>query len=753
MKSEKHISPLAVLLIYMAASMLVWTLQCSLLQNVLGMDILETIMWGAQMALGHAKHPPLSGWIGYLVSAASGYADWSMYMLCQVCIVSGVLFVYALARQRWDEYRSAVAAMLLYFLHYYTPSDMKFSTYFVEMALAPAAAYFLYTAVTTDNPLRWAAFGLASGLGILNKYSFGLFMLAFAIAFLSNRDARRKLATSGPYLAMAVFAITISPHVVWLAGNDFICFGHGTGRVENDWTWDQPFVSTGTALYPFAMELLALVLAWLPARKSAKRTQEGTVFLVPSLVVSIVPPLALIILTMTGNAVVMLWFCTMASWTGIAMVAMWPFEIDRGMFHRMFIWLLAFTAAMVIGTTLDLLYRTSYRLHTEPMAIVQPAIEYWNSVRPGEKVPAVVGTRWFACVIENYTPERIPACESKDITSWNLHKDVILRDGALLIGNAEDFRQFEQWTGRKVKLEKRKFKFKSLLGKEKERSIMFGIFDGEKNLVREEPAVRLWQGDAPLARGANDADIPTLTPFVPAEPNGTAVLVLPGGGYRMLARHEGPELAKYLALHGVTAFVLKYRLGSDGYRHPAMLLDATRAMRTIRAMAGKYGIRPDCVGVMGSSAGGHLAATLMTNCDAGRPDDADSVERESSRPDFGMLCYPVISMTPPLTHEGSRKMLLGDVDNAEAAKMSADLNVTEKTPKCFIWHTSMDQAVPPDNSIAFYSALRRNNVPCELHIYQNGRHGQGLKDVYPYKNALPWADAMTSWMKINGLLP
>lgn len=265
-----------------------------------------------------------------------------------------------------------------------------------------------------------------------------------------------------------------------------------------------------------------------------------------------------------------------------------------------------------------------------------------------------------------------------------------------------------------------------------------------------EPIV-LFPGGAPGALGDKDADIPTLTPYLPEKPNGTAVVICPGGGYGGLAQHEGRDYAVFLKEQGISGFVLKYRLGSKGYRHPAMLQDATRALRYVRANADKYGIKPNAIGIMGSSAGGHLASTLLTHFDAGKPDASDPVEKVSSRPDFGILCYAVISMEK-YGHGGSRKNLLGDNPSPELIKdLSNELQVTAQTPPCFIWHTWEDKGVRIFNSLLFAEALEAKNVPFDLHVYQKGGHGMGLGDrKYPYANRHPWTNDLIYWLKANG---
>ncbi len=270
----------------------------------------------------------------------------------------------------------------------------------------------------------------------------------------------------------------------------------------------------------------------------------------------------------------------------------------------------------------------------------------------------------------------------------------------------------------------------------------------------------LWPHEAPGALGSTPFDIPTLTPFVPepAKATGAAMVICPGGGYGGLAAHEGAGYAEWLAENGVTAFVLEYRLGSHGYRHPAMLWDAARAVRYVRANCAKWGgVDPKRIGIMGSSAGGHLASTLLTHFDGGQPEAADPIDRASSRPDLGILCYPVISMEDLNTHNGSRDNLLGENPAQELAEnLSNEKQVRNQTPPCFIFHTWEDGAVKVENSIDFARALREHGVAFDLHVYQKGGHGMGLgKDetdpANPSKHH-PWANDCLYWLSAQGFV-
>jgi len=265
----------------------------------------------------------------------------------------------------------------------------------------------------------------------------------------------------------------------------------------------------------------------------------------------------------------------------------------------------------------------------------------------------------------------------------------------------------------------------------------------------------LWPDGAPGALGTADKDIPTLAPFLPdpAKATGAAVVICPGGGYSQLAAHEGADYARFLNEQGVAGFVLKYRLGSGGYRHPIMLQDAARAVRIVRARAGEWHVDPKQIGIMGSSAGGHLASTLLTHYDAGDTNSPDVIERQSSRPDFGILCYAVITMGQ-FTHQGSKNNLLGRDPSPELVRsLSNELQVTRDTPPCFIWHTWEDTAVPVENSLQFAAALRQAGVRFDLHLYQKGGHGMGLgTNTWDPARRHPWSGDLVFWLKAQGFV-
>jgi len=255
----------------------------------------------------------------------------------------------------------------------------------------------------------------------------------------------------------------------------------------------------------------------------------------------------------------------------------------------------------------------------------------------------------------------------------------------------------------------------------------------------------LWPGGAPGALGTAPDDMPKVDVYLPKE-NTThmGVIVAPGGGYQHLAwAKEGTDVALWLNAHGVAAFVLQYRLGPK-YHHPIELGDAQRALRLVRSRAAEYGI--DKLGMWGFSAGGHLTATAGTHYDAGDPAAADPMERQTSRPDFLVLCYAVITLQKPYAHPGSLKYLLGDnPDPATEALLSDELHVTAQTPPTFIYATSDDKTVPVSNSVLFYQALVNAKVPVEMHLFEHGPHGTGLAQSYPALRA--WPDLLWTWLQ------
>lgn len=266
----------------------------------------------------------------------------------------------------------------------------------------------------------------------------------------------------------------------------------------------------------------------------------------------------------------------------------------------------------------------------------------------------------------------------------------------------------------------------------------------------------LWPNGAPQAKGDADGDRPSITIYLPPKETatGAAVVICPGGGYGHLAiDHEGHQIARWLNSFGVAGFILKYRHRNSGagYGHPVPLMDAQRAISMVRARAAEFEVDPARIGILGFSAGGHLASTAATHFHTGRTDTDDAIDRVSCRPDFAVLVYPVISLTEWFTHVGSRTNLLGRDGDAELIRqLSNELHVTPQTPPTFLLHTNEDTAVPAENSVYFYLALRKAKVPAELHIYEKGQHGVGLGAAAGAVGT--WPRRCEEWMRGRGLL-
>jgi enterochelin esterase-like enzyme/acetyl esterase/lipase len=262
----------------------------------------------------------------------------------------------------------------------------------------------------------------------------------------------------------------------------------------------------------------------------------------------------------------------------------------------------------------------------------------------------------------------------------------------------------------------------------------------------------LWAEGAPGALGQEPKDIPTLSVSTveSASPTG-ALIICPGGGYGGLAiDHEGHQIVEWAKSMGLAAALCEYRHRGRGYGHPAPLIDAQRAIRLVRSNAARWNIDPKRIGIIGFSAGGHLVSTVITRFDDGDENASDPAARESSRPDFAILCYPVISMGSTFTHRGSEVNLLGEAASKETLKEFAnELHVRPDTPPTFLFHTLEDTVVPPQNALVFYHAMVDKKVPGELHIYQQGPHGVGLARSIP--GTSDWPAACQRWLTNLGM--
>ncbi len=271
--------------------------------------------------------------------------------------------------------------------------------------------------------------------------------------------------------------------------------------------------------------------------------------------------------------------------------------------------------------------------------------------------------------------------------------------------------------------------------------------------------LRLWPDTAPEATANEPSDIPVIHLYRVESTEPTAgVVIFPGGGYGNLAMdHEGEQFAAWFNKMGMTAAICVYRHrgnggnGGKGYGHPAPMLDAQRAIRTLKANASRWNLKADKIGIIGFSAGGHLASTVSTRHDGGDPNSEDPVEQVTCRPDFAILAYPVISLGTQFAHGGSRRNLLGDTPDPELlASLTNETQVNASTPPTFLFHTLEDTAVPVENSIQYYLALRAAKVPAEMHLFERGRHGVGLgKDL---QGVQKWPELCKAWLRLHEII-
>lgn len=286
------------------------------------------------------------------------------------------------------------------------------------------------------------------------------------------------------------------------------------------------------------------------------------------------------------------------------------------------------------------------------------------------------------------------------------------------------------------------------------KTLIILIFLSHIILAQDTLKLYLWIEGAPLAQGTDELDKPSVTVWFPAKEKatGAAVIICPGGGYVTLALdHEGKQVAKWYNEMGITAIVLRYRYGTwdhKKYQHPAPFLDVSRAMRLVRSKSKEWKINPEKIGIMGFSAGGHLASCLATMWDGGNPKATNAIDKMSSKPNFLALVYPVITFRTKHAFTFGRGVLLGDNASKELIdSMSTEMRVTTNTPPTFIMYTDEDD-INAMNGILFYSALKENKVPAELHIYERGAHGYGL---YPKDDRIAdWTERLKNWLRNRG---
>lgn len=457
-----------------------WILQYALLQKMVGLDVVEAVTWGLQGDVwGNVKHPPLSGWVALFFYRLCGGADWGLYLAAQVCVWIGILFTWRLARLFWDEYRAVTAAFLLCFMYYYVPSPMKFSTYFVEMALMPAIAWAFFRAMRRKDISSYVLLGIFCALGVLNKYSIGLLFLSIAAAALLEPEYRKELATCRPWLALLTFLAVISPHLHYLFTHDFSCISHMGHRMVETHSWYDPLLVFITAAAPAACAALVLSAAFLFRRgKSEPAVPDRQVFRW-SLIFCALPGVIFLAASLCGENIIMLWFSSLASFTGIMVVAACPRRIDEKVFRNLCCFFAIYMIVWFIGTGHQLLFNSTHRAHTESRAITEPALDFWVRESGGKPLRLVVGDRWYGGIMVLYSGLSPRLCEIHEELGEHWRRgflDKIDAEGALVIGSrVENFaafvKAFQEKSGYTIDLSRRiTYTYKAPFGKRRKRS-------------------------------------------------------------------------------------------------------------------------------------------------------------------------------------------------------------------------------------------------------------------------------------------
>ncbi len=446
------------LAVFLVFTVVLWSLQSAFLKNILSLDTVESVCWGAQMQLGYYKHPPLAAWIAYVASLLTFHSDWILYFLNHACLAVGAWYVYLLAGCFFDKRRAAASALLLYFLHYYNPSPAVFCPNPIQVCLQPVMAYCFYMAIRDGRWKHWLLLGLFSGLAFLGKYSAGLLLMAMFIGMCFHKNARKRFFEAGPWGAFAVFCIVVSPHIVWLVQHDFICLKYVDGSVGDTPPWFFLPLAIVTALYPILLQtgvMLFTKLDYLPLitkkqlpcsrpagfcilqhYKRSFRFCPDREALYWSAFFTGLPALLLVLIPVFGGNVVMTWFSTMASWTGMFVLALLPCYLTKDMFRKLYFLAIVVTLFIFAGTSLDLLIRTRPRIHLEPELLTERADMFWKTRTGGKEIPCVFGDRWLANTLEHYLPYHPVSIANKDTVHLARAKqDGTLSNGVLVISD------------------------------------------------------------------------------------------------------------------------------------------------------------------------------------------------------------------------------------------------------------------------------------------------------------------------------
>lgn len=366
--------PGACLAWFCSISAVLWALQSALQKNILPNDAVESVCWGAKFQLGYFKHPPLAAWISYLTAELTGHYDFFQYLLDSAFTMIGVWFVYKLAREFFDKKYAAISALVLLFVHYYTPPLLVFCPNSIQFAFQPIMAFLFYRAVRDDKLHVWLLFGLISGLAFLGKYSAGILLACMVAGMIFHPQARKRFLSAGPYLAGLLFCVVIAPHLYWLYQHDLVCLSY-IGDSVKDTGSDSPFLYALfiliVGIYPVLLETGALLVTCLPRHFRRRPVPVNRDALYWTLFFSVPPVLLYVILALTGEHVVAMWLSTIASWTGIIAVSLFPFRLTKRSFSRLFLLECLIFIVLFVTTGIDLAARTRDRIHLKPQMMFE----------------------------------------------------------------------------------------------------------------------------------------------------------------------------------------------------------------------------------------------------------------------------------------------------------------------------------------------------------------------------------------------
>ena len=472
--------PCRAVFLLIGALAVVWSVQCVLTQRVLGKDVVETVMWGSLGALGHLKHPPLSGWIGWAVARLSGYSPFAMYLAAQLSLMFGAWYVFRLARLFLNETESAVSALLLYVLFYYNPSSMKFCSHFVEAAFMPAMVFYIVRGARETRLVDWLLAGVFSALAVMGKYSAVIVLPGCLIYILYDRERRKCFLRPGLWAGVLTGILLLLPHLVWLYQHDFCCLQHVKRRISDDvMPWYYFLIVIAVGIAPVFINLFALWLSRLPCRKESGRKPVSREVLILTLLLTLIPVAVLALSAILGGDVVLMWFSFLASWTGIAAAALFPREITRKVFRNLWMLVVVYTLISLVLATVDTLKKPRLRIHSDPAVIVRDVERYYRQLRPDGKLPPLIGERWLCGVVQFYSPEHPQAFSVSDPVTLAPYLPEIRRNGVLLLGDVDKIRAWLPEIAGRVKFDYFEVTYRARSGKSKTAGYVIGYYPGE----------------------------------------------------------------------------------------------------------------------------------------------------------------------------------------------------------------------------------------------------------------------------------